>query len=46
VASNHLGLVGMRERAEILGRQLQIGARPGVGTRVETVIPVPAVLSA
>jgi PAS domain S-box-containing protein len=46
VASNHLGLVGMRERAEVLGGRLQIDATPGAGTRVETVIPVPAVLSA
>jgi len=44
VTNDHLGLVGMRERAEILGGQLQIGARPGAGTRIETVIPVPAIL--
>ncbi len=30
----HLGLVGMRERAELIGATLKIDSRPGLGTRV------------
>ncbi len=35
-----LGLMGMRERAELLGGTWKVNSRPGVGTRVEAVIPV------
>jgi signal transduction histidine kinase len=35
-----LGLVGMRERAEMLGGTLEIEARPGHGTVVRAAVPV------
>ncbi|MBX5450159.1 sensor histidine kinase [Thermogemmatispora sp.] len=40
--SNGLGLVSMRERAALLGGKLYIEARPGQGTRVEAILPLPA----
>ncbi len=36
----HLGLIGMRERAESVGGKLEIRSRPGEGTRV--ILEVPA----
>ncbi len=40
-----LGLLGMRERARLLGGTLTVGGAPGVGTRVELVLPLlPAAL--
>lgn len=33
------GLVGMHERAERIGARLLVSSRPGLGTRVETVVP-------
>ncbi|MDA8381105.1 MAG: PAS domain-containing sensor histidine kinase [Actinomycetota bacterium] len=35
-----LGLVGMRERAHLLGGHLEIDARPGAGTRITATLPV------
>jgi signal transduction histidine kinase len=35
----HLGLVGMRERAEAVGGALQVSSRPGEGTRIRVIIP-------
>ncbi len=35
-----MGLMGMRERAELLGGTWKVSSRPGEGTRVEAVIPV------
>lgn len=35
----HLGLMGMRERAEILGGSLQVHSTPGGGTRVSAAVP-------
>ncbi|OGO02915.1 MAG: hypothetical protein A2Y72_07620 [Chloroflexi bacterium RBG_13_53_26] len=35
-----LGLLGMRERAELLGGQLSVHSQPGVGTRITAEIPV------
>jgi signal transduction histidine kinase len=39
-----LGLLGMRERAEMLGGRLQVDANPAGGTRVTATLPwrVPA----
>jgi len=37
-----MGLLGMRERAELLGGTLRMASREGEGTRVEAVIPVGA----
>lgn len=36
----HLGLVGMRERAELLGGKLTIESQPGAGTSVHVQIPL------
>ncbi|MFF5261033.1 histidine kinase [Actinomadura viridis] len=35
------GLRGMAERAELLGGRVTVTSRPGVGTTVEAVIPIP-----
>ena len=39
--SNSLGLLGMRERAAILGGQVNISSAPGKGTTVRVQIPLP-----
>jgi signal transduction histidine kinase len=36
----HLGLVGMRERAELLGGRLSLDSRPGQGTEVAVTVPI------
>ncbi|RDS80850.1 hypothetical protein DWU98_12965 [Dyella monticola] len=35
----HWGLVGMRERANCIGGQFKIWAKPGAGTEIELVVP-------
>ena len=40
----HLGLIGMKERAESIGASLQIDSQPGGGTRVELKLPASAYL--
>jgi two-component system, NarL family, sensor histidine kinase DegS len=43
VASRHarnLGLISMRERAELVGAQLQVTSAPGQGTRISIVVPL------
>jgi two-component system, NarL family, sensor kinase len=35
------GLVGIRERAELIGATLTLTSRPGTGTKVEVVLPQP-----
>jgi NarL family two-component system sensor histidine kinase YdfH len=35
----HYGLMGMRERARLLGGSLQVDAAPGQGTRVQLYLP-------
>jgi PAS domain S-box-containing protein len=37
-----LGLIGMRERAYLLGGDLRIHSRPGAGTSIEVRIPTPS----
>jgi two-component system sensor histidine kinase UhpB len=37
-----LGLLGMRERVELLGGRLQVDSSPGNGTRVLARVPLPA----
>lgn len=37
----HLGLVGMRERAEIVGGRFTVQSTPGAGTTIEVRIPIP-----
>ncbi len=39
-AGRGMGLLGMRERAELLAGSLQVSSRPGAGTVIEVVIPV------
>jgi signal transduction histidine kinase len=39
---HHLGILGMRERAELLGGQLTIESAPGMGTSVFVQIPIEA----
>jgi two-component system sensor histidine kinase UhpB len=34
------GIEGMRERAMLVGANLEIDSRPGAGTRVRLVVPV------
>jgi len=36
----HIGLRGMRERAELVGGKLLVSSRPGAGTRVRVEVPV------
>ncbi len=38
----HLGLVSMRERAEMAGGSLSIRSRPGAGTTIELLVPLSA----
>lgn len=39
-ASGHYGLMGMQERAELIGAQLGIRSAPGVGTTIEVRLPL------
>lgn len=39
--SGHLGLLGMRERAELLDGKLEIKSSPGKGTTATVSIPLP-----
>ena len=40
-AASRLGLVGMQERADILGGKLEINSKPGKGTTIIVQIPIP-----
>ena len=40
VPDGHHGLVGMRERAELLGGTFEVVSVPGAGTRVEAAVPL------
>jgi PAS domain S-box-containing protein len=39
--AGHLGLVGMRERAEAIGGDLEIQSEPGQGTQIRVTVPWP-----
>lgn len=41
-AASRFGLVGMRERAHLLGGSFQVESSPGAGTRVTVEVPLPA----
>ena len=41
VARGHLGLIGMQQRAERIGAELEAGRRPGNGTRIRMTLPWP-----
>ena len=43
VAQNRYGLVGLNERASLLGGRLQLETTAGAGTRVEVIIPMSSV---
>jgi len=40
-----LGLLGMRERAELFGGRLTVTSRPGDGTMVEASVPIPPAIA-
>ncbi|HKO32959.1 MAG TPA: GAF domain-containing protein [Candidatus Limnocylindria bacterium] len=42
IARGHLGLIGMQQRAERIGADLEVGHRPGNGTRVRMTLPLAA----
>ena len=42
VAGSHLGMLGMRERASLLGGRLEVRSAPGQGTVVEATVPLGA----
>jgi signal transduction histidine kinase len=39
-SAGHYGLLGMQERAELIGAALQIESSPGNGTKVVLVVPL------
>ena len=39
-SGEHLGLMAMRERAELLGGHLSIDSMPGIGTRITVRLPI------
>lgn len=41
---DHLGLIGMKERAEGIGANLKVDSLPGEGTRIELHLPFPVYL--
>jgi PAS domain S-box-containing protein len=42
IARGHLGLIGMQQRAERIGAEVEVGHRPGNGTRVRMTLPLAA----
>ena len=42
IARGHLGLIGMQQRAERIGAELEVGRRPGNGTRIRMTLPLAA----
>jgi len=40
VPADRHGIVGMRERAEVLGGSLEVHSSPGAGTRIEAAVPL------
>jgi two-component system, NarL family, sensor histidine kinase UhpB len=39
-SGGNLGLIGMRERVQILGGRLEINSQPGQGTRIRVQLPL------
>lgn len=39
--SSRLGLLGIRERAELLGGRFEVETQPGQGTQIKVIIPLP-----
>lgn len=46
VRLRHLGLLGMRERAELVGGTVSVSSQPGRGTQLEVRLPLPEVIGA
>jgi PAS domain S-box-containing protein len=46
VPDGHLGLAGMRARAEKIGAYLDVTSRPGAGTTIEVIVPETVVATA
>ncbi|MGI8657542.1 MAG: GAF domain-containing protein [Candidatus Limnocylindria bacterium] len=46
VPRGHLGLIGMRQRIDLVGGELRVDSKPGSGTVVEASVPYTAVASA
>ncbi|HET9345001.1 MAG TPA: sensor histidine kinase [Candidatus Limnocylindrales bacterium] len=46
VPDGHLGLAGMRARAEKIGATLEVDSRPGAGTTIEVILPDAAIAAA
>ena len=40
IGAGHHGILGMRERAKLLGGQLRVGSRPGKGTSITARVPL------
>jgi len=40
VAAGHFGLLGMRERARLIGGEVELSSRPGAGTTVTARLPL------
>lgn len=41
ILNGHFGLAGMSERAEVAGGKLKITSKPGAGTKIRVVVPIP-----
>jgi signal transduction histidine kinase len=46
VPDGHLGLAGMRARAEKIGAFLDVTSKPGAGTTIEVIVPETVVATA
>lgn len=45
LASHHLGLIGVRERTELLGGQLELESIPGQGTILKVLLPLSSTIN-
>jgi two-component system nitrate/nitrite sensor histidine kinase NarX len=39
VGADHVGMRLMRERAERVGGRIELDSKPGIGTRLEAILP-------
>jgi two-component system, NarL family, sensor histidine kinase UhpB len=46
VPRGHLGLIGMRQRVDLVGGELRVESTPGSGTTIDAVVPLEANVSA
>jgi signal transduction histidine kinase len=46
VPRGHLGLIGMRQRVDLVGGELRVESRPGEGTLIEAGVPAGEEISA